>query len=262
MERDGRRLLFEGIHNCRDLGGLVTADGGRIREGLLLRSARLTTATPKDIRDLREQLHISEILDLRNTFEQEEHPDVPVPGAVHVDLPILDFQQEGITHEEAAKLPAYERWPRMADLYVKFILEEPLNHNLANAVRRVFTHDYDSGAALWHCFGGKDRCGMVAALTLTVLGVSYDVVKEDYLLTNIVGKPQAERAYAEVLERGGSRREADFLYEANIADENFLDSAFDAIQKQYGDAVTFLMQMGSVTPSEIDAFKKRVIYTG
>ena len=32
MKRDGRRILFEGISNCRDLGGLQNAEGQTIRD--------------------------------------------------------------------------------------------------------------------------------------------------------------------------------------------------------------------------------------
>ena len=235
----------------------MTEDGRRkVREGLLLRSARLTNATPKDIKDLKEQLHLSEILDLRNTFEKEEHPDVVFPGVPHIDLPIIDFNEAGITHEELADLPNYERWPGMAELYVRFITEEPLNYNLAKAVRRVLTHDYDRGAVLWHCYGGKDRCGMVAALTLSVLGVPYKTIKEDYMMTNLVGKPAAEKAYRAVLERGGSQKEADFEYDANIARESYLDSAFEAIEKLHGNAISYLVQMGGITRDEIERFQE------
>lgn len=258
MKRDGRRILLEGIRNCRDLGGLVTKDGRSVREGLLLRSARLTNATANDIRDLKEQFHLSEILDLRNAFEQEEHPDVPFPGVPHIDLPIIDFNAAGITHEELAKLPAYERWPGMAELYSRFITEKPLNHNLAKAVRRILTHDFDRGAVLWHCYGGKDRCGMAAALTLSVLGVPYESIKEDYMLTNLEGKPAAEKAYRSVLERGGSQKEADFEYDANIARETYLDSAFDAMEKIFGGPVPFLMEMGGITQEEMELFQNKV----
>lgn len=57
MKRDGRRILFEGISNCRDLGGLQNAEGQRIREGLLLRSAHLKDAAPTDIQGLQKFFH-------------------------------------------------------------------------------------------------------------------------------------------------------------------------------------------------------------
>ena len=258
MKRDGRRLLFEGIRNCRDMGGLQNTEGQCIREGLLLRSGHLKNATRRDADDLQKYFSLSEILDLRNTAEQKERPDISVPGAVHVDAPVFPEMQQGITHEK--DLPPYEIWPPMREIYVKFILEEPVNRNMAKAVRRVLVHDFDSGAILWHCFGGKDRCGMVAALILGVLGFSYDAIKEDYLMTNLEAQRNAEDAYRAVLARGGSQREADFEYDANIASGSFLDGAFDALKAKYGDPVSFLKEAGGATDDELENFRKRVLY--
>jgi protein tyrosine/serine phosphatase len=41
-----------------------------------------------------------------------------------------------------------------------------------------------SGAVLVHCTAGKDRTGLIAALTHQVLGVHRDNIIADYLLTN------------------------------------------------------------------------------
>ena len=257
MKRDGRRILFEGISNCRDLGGLQNAEGQTIREGLLLRSAHLKDAAPTDIQDLQGFFSLSEIVDLRDTVEQGELPDAAIPGAVHTNAAIFDDVQQGITHEQ--DLPPYEKWPPMREIYIKFVTEDPVKKNLAKAVRRVLIHDYDSGAVLWHCFGGKDRCGMVAALTLSVLGVPYEVIREDYMMTNIEAAPRAEKAYKGVLERGGPQKEADFEYDANIASESFLDGAFAELVKRYGDAETFLKEEGGVTEEELDAIRNRIL---
>ena len=257
MRRDGRRILFEGITNCRDLGGIQNTQAQTIRAGLLLRSAHLRNATPQDVSDLKKYFSLSEILDLRDTVEQSELRDVEVPGAAHVDAAIFRSEQRGITHEK--NLPPYEIYPPMREVYIKFVAEEPVCNNLAGAVRRVLTHDYESGAILWHCFGGKDRCGMVAALTLSVLGVSYETIMDDYMMTNIEAKSRAEEAYKKVLERGGPQKEADFEYDANIADENYLNGAFDEMFKRYGNAEAFLKEKGGVTDDELGAFRERML---
>ena len=257
MERDGRRILLEGIHNCRDLGGLQNADGQKIREGLLLRSGHLCHATAEDARCLKESFSLCEILDLRNMEEQRELPDAPIPGAEHVEMPIFPDFQQGITHEK--KLPAYEIYPPMSEIYVRFITVDYLNRNMARAVKRVLTHDYDRGAILWHCFGGKDRCGMVASLTLSVLGVPYPTIMEDYMMTNIEGRSNAENARRAVLERGGPQKEADFEYDANIARESYLNNAFNAIRERFGDPVSFLKKAGDITEDEMEQFRRRML---
>ena len=45
--------------------------------------------------------------------------------------------------------------------------------------------DAKDGSALWHCYVGRDRCGMGSALVETMLGVSRDDILNDYLATNL-----------------------------------------------------------------------------
>ena len=73
MEKEGRILHFEGIRNCRDLGGMITTSNQYIRKGLLLRSAHLKNATANDKYELQHNYHLTEILDLRNVTEQSEN---------------------------------------------------------------------------------------------------------------------------------------------------------------------------------------------
>ena len=43
---------------------------------------------------------------------------------------------------------------------------------------------YPQEAILFHCFAGKDRTGIGAALILSALGVEHSYILEDYLKTN------------------------------------------------------------------------------
>ena len=79
------------------------------------------------------------------------------------------------------------------------------------------------------------------------------------MMTNIEAKSRAEEAYKKVLERGGPQKEADFEYDANIADENYLNGAFDEMFKRYGNAEAFLKEKGGVTDEELGAFRERML---
>ena len=58
--------------NIRDLGGMVSTDGRRIKEGLLIRSAFLRMLDEEQIEYL-DSLNIKYILDLRSTEEAESN---------------------------------------------------------------------------------------------------------------------------------------------------------------------------------------------
>jgi hypothetical protein len=53
---------------------------------------------------------------------------------------------------------------------------------LATVIEHLAPRDYLP--AVFHCTAGKDRTGMVAALVLSLVGVSDDVIVHDYTLTD------------------------------------------------------------------------------
>ena len=52
MENVSTKIPFEGLRNTRDLGGMVTMDGRKIRKGMLFRSGLLAHATEEDLKQL------------------------------------------------------------------------------------------------------------------------------------------------------------------------------------------------------------------
>src|SRR5206468_1406882 len=64
----------------------------------------------------------------------------------------------------------------------------PLRPRLVDALSLYFEALAErEGPSLLHCFAGKDRTGIAAALLHTLLGVHADDVMADYLLTNSAG---------------------------------------------------------------------------
>lgn len=83
--------VFEALSNFRDVGGHVTADGRKLRSGLVYRSDALCFVTERDRALLRETLRIRTIVDLRTSMEHERmgRYDLTDVGEV-VHLPVLD----------------------------------------------------------------------------------------------------------------------------------------------------------------------------
>jgi protein-tyrosine phosphatase len=69
--------------------------------------------------------------------------------------------------------------PDMFDRYLMM-----LEHR-ADAFRDIFTAlARAEGAAVFHCFAGKDRTGMVAAMSLALAGVDVPAIASDYAETD------------------------------------------------------------------------------
>ena len=168
------------IQNMRDLGGLRTADGRKIRPNMLIRSAQLAQAVEEDLE------HVAAVIDLRTIKEREEMPDL-VYSCRYLPMPVFDEFKPGVSHEEEAK-----QAPKLPDMAVLYgILVRSYADSFRNILTAIMQHDFSKGAILWHCTEGKDRCGITTAMILELLGVDRDTIMEDYLKTNLVNLPKA-----------------------------------------------------------------------
>lgn len=171
---DSRRVVLSSAFNVRDLGGLPAGGGGQVRRGRAYRADALHRLTGPD-RAIMAALGIRKVFDLRSNAElardgvgefagrEAEHFHVPL---VRVSLSPFDPEIDW-------------RTVNLRDRYLE-MLEEG-----GAAIRAIFTAlaDDANGAVVFHCSGGKDRTGVVAALVLRALGVPEEAIVEDYSLS-------------------------------------------------------------------------------
>ncbi|MBV1852664.1 tyrosine-protein phosphatase [Catellatospora tritici] len=166
MDRRSNRpvpLDWPGCRNARDLGGLPTADGGRIRAGALLRSdghERMTDATIQAVRGAA----LSRILDLRWSWECAEFPSPFAQDPCYRHTPLLNDVLDYV--------PPPDSYAPMLD------------HNQARigAAVRAFAQA-PPGAVVVHCHAGRDRTGVLVALLLRLADVDHETIADDYALT-------------------------------------------------------------------------------
>jgi protein-tyrosine phosphatase len=188
----------EGAINFRDLGGL-DADGGRVRRGLLYRSAMTQTITRAGLRRLAGEYGLRTVIDLRSEEEIASYGTAPF-----VDLGIAYLHAPVVSRGRAAPAEIVARYRRemregafdWTASYLRMV------DNSGAAFRRIFAALAAPGAlpAVFHCIAGRDRTGVVGALVLGSLGVGADAIAGDYALTGAHLRPhthhfahQAER---------------------------------------------------------------------
>lgn len=230
------------IQNKRDLGGLKTKDGRVIRSGMLVRSAKLAEAEENDLKG------IASIIDLRTIAEREEIPDLTC-GREYFPVPVFNQMNEGISHEEEAEKKK-DPLPDMAVLYG--ILMRVYADNFGKILKTIMHHDFSKGAVLWHCTEGKDRCGMTTALVLEALGVDRETILEDYLKTNLINIPKAEKVREQLRETHGEEI-AEGAYRAYIADEQYIRAAWEEMGSDY------IRGRLGITEEELEAFRQTVL---
>jgi protein-tyrosine phosphatase len=188
-----RELRVATLPNLRDVGGHPTADGGRVRTGLLFRSTDLSRLDDAGAADL-ERLGIRAVFDLRTHAERAGRPDRLPAGAEHVVVDVLrdsagltpaDMERVLATPEGAAQALGDGRAERFfVDAYREFV-ELP---SARAAYGRLFAELARPGRrpGLVHCTTGKDRTGWATAILLLLLDVPDEVVLEEYLLSGPV----------------------------------------------------------------------------
>jgi protein tyrosine/serine phosphatase len=181
-----RRVALDGAFNCRDLGGLRTQSGGRVRTGRVFRSDALHHLAPADIAHLRDARGLRLVVDLRSSWERAAE----APAALCA--PPIELQHVPIFERDRASEAPPEA--RLADLYFGLM-------QLARApIARVVTLIAECRVpALFHCAAGKDRTGIIAAALLGALDVVDEDVIDDYAET----RRSLDRIHARLRESEG-----------------------------------------------------------
>lgn len=254
-----RILSFEGVENFRDFGG-YDARGRRLKRGLLYRSAHHGNATESDLAAMRD-LGLALIVDLRRPNERERDPcrrwegfgatviendmseEKEDPWHMFIrdsDLTVESFR----SHMENyyVKAPFV---PRHVDLYARYF------QALAAA----------QGPVLIHCAAGKDRTGILAALTHHMAGVSEEDIVADFLLTNDPGR-LARRVpvmMKMMRELNGATPTEDAVRTALGVEASYLENAFRSIHQRHGSVDAYLEETLGVDEAARRAIHGRIL---
>jgi protein-tyrosine phosphatase len=165
-------LDWEACYNARDLGSYPTADGGTTRRQVLIRADNLVRLTPAGQAALR-AYGVRTIIDLRlaNELVIDPSPFAPMPGRPaaprYLHLPLHDPTTDAIMDAAESTQAGY------------IVLLEHCKAQVAAVIQAVAA-GLAEGGVVFHCHGGKDRTGLVAALLLALVGVARQAILADY----------------------------------------------------------------------------------
>jgi len=248
---DGSDLPYvvplEGGSNFRDFGGYRTSDGGTVRRGLVFRSAHLGGLTDTD-RSALGKLGVKTIVDLRGVSEAAETPHLisglacKVVGA-HIEPQLGEHLRAGL---ENGTLTPFVVMGLLTDHYRDY------PRRCAPGFRTLFTtlSDGTHRPLVFHCTAGKDRTGFASALLLTLLGVHWDDVMEDYLRTNDLWTGHV-----------GRYPELDIDTRAAIVEARrpYLEAAFAVVRDDYGSAEAFAEKALGIDAKARDRLKAELL---
>jgi protein-tyrosine phosphatase len=250
-----RRIVLEGAHNFRDLGGYPTTDGYRIKWNRIYRSDTLARITKNDQRTLK-KIGIKMVCDLRAPAEVQKSPDaLPEDGSIdYLNFSIVSGNMDTVAAMEKIK-KGDTTW-----LTEEYMIEGYRNNidNYAHVWGAFFERivSPDSYPLVFHCTGGKDRAGVCAALILLALGVSEKTVIYDHGLSNKFLADILPKIYDYFSSFGVDKEK---LMPYLTAPRAAIISVLGHIRTEYGSAVDYLKNMAGVEQKTLDRLKQEML---
>jgi protein-tyrosine phosphatase len=200
--------------------------------GVLVRSDSIAHLTPAG-REALTAYGVTTVIDLRTDGEVSR---VPNPfgagtGPVYRHIPMID---DSMMVELGAASGMYERYLMMLD-------------GRTAAFRGIFEAVAEAdGPAVFHCFAGKDRTGLVAAMLLSLAGVPDDAIASDFAETDA----QLAIRYQQWIDAAAPERRSEMREEFRCPPDRIL-GVLEHLTKKWGGVPAYLEASG-MKPESID----------
>ena len=237
-----RHLPMDGGYNFRDLGGYPADNGRFVKWGFIFRTDDMQHLTETDLNYLA-SIGVRTVVDFRSEEEVEAGADIlPATTNNHILLPIFPGNMSGMQMSDINP-DSFE--DLMESMYTSLCTEE----KIIDQYRQLFTllQDETKIPLSFHCSAGKDRTGVGAALFLYSLGVSEDIIMQDYLLSN----QYLEGKYAALI-----AEHPEFKSMGQVKTE-YMKIVFDRLKADHGSVESYLKNVLNV---DIDKMKSLYLY--
>ena len=274
-----RRVPIAGLYNCRDLGGYVNEENQMVKWGIFYRSDALDHLQTADIEYL-EKMNIAAVVDFRSPEEIKGRPDFSINEQKHYNFdPHAEVARQAsetpqsqeekgnkdqkkvnllnkIAQTESGRQKLVAMQKQMVQQMRELIVSEHAKKSFQQFLKVLIHQEVPM---IFHCQGGKDRTGWGAALILSLLGVDKQTIYQDYLLTDQYNAPRNQMRMEIYQQYTDDPFVLDYLASLQKTSEEYLDSAFDAIEEVYGDVETYAVEGLNITKKEILQLRKKYL---
>ncbi len=261
-----RQVVLSGQPNFRDLGGYETVDGRRVKPGEIYRSGEFPHLTDEDVAKL-EELEIQTVVNFLLLEEIEMNGQDRLPaGTREVPEPIQGDRAAELTMvvQSAIKSAEFEKLPpEMNPEFHRLLLLEGKDQYAA-LLRQVA--DPANRPLVFHCSHGVHRTGTATAILLSALGVPWETIREDYLLTNEYRGEEVEATLAKIRlmaaeKQGIPPEEVDMsnLEAFYILEGSYIDGALEQAVADYGSMEAYIRDGLNISDEEVEKLRNQLL---
>ena len=153
---------------------------------------------------------------------------------------------------------------RVRRLEIHAILMDEAKDEYALLLRTLA--DPDKRPIAFHCSGGIHRTGTATAILLSALGVPWETVRDDYLLTNVVTKDETDEDLSKLRHKAAAARNIDpedvdmtNVEAFYILEAAYIDGALKAAEKQYGSMDAYIREGLGLSEAEISSLRSTLL---
>ena len=261
-----RHVELDGQSNFRDIGGYLTTDGRRVKWGQIYRSGELHGLSDADVKKL-EAMGIKAVANFLTEREIESRGHDRLPeGVREIPLPMEagNLGDLAAVVNEARGTGDFSKVPVELNPEIHHILMDEGREYCATLLRELA--DPANRPMVYHCSHGVHRTGTATAILLSALGVPWETVREDYLLSNIYRKKEIDRRVEELRDLAADTLlvEPGQVDMANIKafyilESEYIDASLDEAVKQYGSMDDYIRDGLGITDNEISDLREQLL---
>jgi len=264
-----RAVPLDGQANFRDIGGYATADGRTVRWGEVYRSGRLDDLSESDVARL-DSLGIRTVLNFLTPAETEHGGPDRLPDDVReIPLPIVSGNAEVLTGvvNEARRTGDFSLLPPTINPEIHQLLIREATAEYAALLRAAA--DPANRPLVLHCSHGIHRTGTASAILLSALGVPWETVREDYLLSNLYRAEEVEGRLGQLREmaaasQGVAPEDVD-MAGANafyVLEGSYIDASLEEAVARYGSMDDYIREGLGVSDEEVIQLRATLLVRG
>lgn len=264
-----RLIELPHVTNFRDIGGYIGEDGKQVKYGQFYRCAGLSQLDETDFQILKE-LNVKIIVDFRSIGEKDNEPDIIPPECeyYHFSGIVTMDDKNNLGNSFGGNLDM--KTTIMEIIQKKIEMPNPVEYlkecyiimaEQSQSFKDFFKviKDNPDKPIAFHCTAGKDRTGVAAALILLSLGVSEEVVIEDYLLSNVFRKAENDGIKG-ILKTYIDKEEAlEMIKVALEVNEELLLTYFNKVKELYGNWDNYFEKALGISKEDRTELKRRYL---